>query len=152
MGITNYPVEPKADRGEPGWSYDSESDTLVVSAEYDGPLQFWVCVASALASSYTWTHVLTPERLEDGEIGAFLSDHKELLWGSRCLGHLSRDIETGEEYAAALQDARDDLLDLTRKLKHEEYEDRNRFRGTITREALGLAGTTLERSMPDSRA
>jgi biotin operon repressor len=141
--VTNYPVEPKDDRAEAGWSYNADADRLVVSAEYDNPLQFWVSTARALTDWRTFEHVLDEDRLTEANgVGEFITDAKGYLRGTRCLGYLPDSVEDGVDYADALQEARDDLLELTRDLRNDEFEmDESEFRGVITREALGLAGT-----------
>jgi hypothetical protein len=62
----------------------------------------------------------------------------------RCFGYLPNRIDTAEAFVDALQEARDDLLELTRQLHREEYElERKEFRAVICREALGLAGVAV---------
>ncbi len=144
-GITlvDHPISEKDDRGEPHWYYDHENDRLLVGGEYDNPTQWWVCIALALASGRTFRHVLTPKRFETGKLGDLLANHADLLRNSRCLGFLKDADATAEGYTDALLDAAEDLRELTKDLYHENYEDRNRFRRTILREAHGLAGTLV---------
>ena len=66
-----------------------------------------------------------------------------MLRNSRCLGYLKDADATPEDYTDALLEAAEDLGDLTRDLHHENYEDCNRFRADILREAQGLAGTIV---------
>ena len=70
-GITlvDHPIGVKDDRGEPHWYYDHEADRLLVGGEYDDPMQWWVCIASALANARTFRHVLTPDRFESDKLG-----------------------------------------------------------------------------------
>ncbi|WP_273837794.1 hypothetical protein [Halococcus sp. PRR34] len=144
-GITlvDHPIGTKDDRGEPHWYYDHDADRLLVGGEYDDPMQWWVCIALALANARTFRHVLTPERFETGKLGELLANHADLLRNSRCLGYLKDADATAEDYTDALLEAAEDLRELTRDLHHENYEDRNRFRGDILREAQGLAGTIV---------
>ena len=144
-GITlvDHPIGMKDDRGEPHWYYDHEADRLLVGAEYDDPLQWWVCIALALANTRTFRHVLIPDRLETGKLGDLLTNHTDLLRNSRCLGYLKDADATAEDYTDALMEAAEDLRELTRDLHHENYENRNRFRADILREAQGLAGTIV---------
>lgn len=142
VSVVNYPVEPRDDRGSPGWSYDADADRLVVSAEWDNPMQYAVCLAAALTDVRTWEHVLDADRLDGADLADRLAEHKDLLRGCRCLGYLPDRVEDPTEYARRLQEARDDLLELTGDLPRENYEmDTAEFRSLITREALGLAGT-----------
>jgi hypothetical protein len=144
-GITlvNHPIPEKDDRGEPHWYYDHENDRLLVGAEYDNPMQGWVCIALALANPRTFRHVLTPERFEAGKLGDMLANHTDLLRNSRCLGYLKDANATAEGYTSALLEAAEDLRELTKDWYHGNYEERNRFRRTIIREAHGLAGTMV---------
>lgn len=140
--VVNHPIEGREDRAAPQLHYDDHEDKIVVSVEADNPLSLWVSVAHALTDHRIWEWVIPPERLEENEAFRPLFDeYREVLRSSRCLGYLSDDVTTTEEYVTALQDARDELLEMTKKLRHDEYDDRARFRGDITREALGLVGT-----------
>jgi DNA-binding transcriptional ArsR family regulator len=142
IAVINYPVKPREDRAAPGWGYDADRDQLVVSAEWDNPLQYTVCLARALTDGRTWRHVLDEDRLADSDLTAQLAEHRDLLRCTRCLGYLPDHVDGPGEYAERLQKARDDLLKLTGDLRRENYEcDRDEFRAHITREALGLAGT-----------
>ena len=142
VAVVNYPVDPREDRGSPGWSYDADADRLVVSAEWANPLQWAVCAAAALTDGRTFRHVLDEDRLEESDLENRLQDHRDLLRGTRCLGYLPDRIDDVGAYADRLQEARDDLLSMTGDLRHGEYEcDEAEFRSIITREALGLAGT-----------
>ncbi|RDZ49823.1 hypothetical protein C5C07_20035 [Haloferax sp. Atlit-4N] len=145
VSLVDRPIPKKEDRREPAWSYDPEADHVVVSAEFDNPMQWWVCVARALTDWKMWDNVLTPARLdgEAGDLSGLSLDDATLLRGTRCLGYLKDADANGAAYVEALEAARDNLLDMTRALSHGDYEDRNRFRGAILREALGLAGTVV---------
>ena len=136
VGLLSHPVEPREDRGMRGWSYNADRDRLVVSAEYDNPLQYWVCTALALADARTWSQVLTESRLEDVDLGGIL------LRQARCVGGVTSEAEDDpEELQSNLQEWASDLATLTRKLSQGEYEDRDQFRGEILRSAHGLAGS-----------
>jgi hypothetical protein len=144
VSVTNYPVAARSDRASDGWSYDADADRLTVSVEYDNPMQWSVGLAVAFTDRRTFTHVLNEDRLTDSEVASFVDDAADYLRRTRCLGHLADDLEDVHEYAAALQDARDDLRELTGKLRRDDYADEfdeAKFRGLITREARGLAGT-----------
>jgi uncharacterized membrane protein YgcG len=143
IGLVNHPIPEKDDRAEPHWYYDEKADRLYVGAEYDNPMEWWTCVAVALASPWTFRHVLTPERIESGKLGDLLADHTDLLRNSRCLGYLADRNATAEDYRDALLAAAEDLRDLTKDLYCDNYKNERRFRGDITREAHGLAGTMV---------
>ena len=138
VGLLSHPVKPREDRGMRGWSYNADRDRLVVSAEYDNPLQYWVCTALALVDGRTWSQVLTESRLEDVDLGGIL------LRQARCVGGVTTEAEDDpSELQANLQEWASDLATLTRKLSQGEYEDRDRFRGEILRSAHGLAGSIV---------
>jgi DNA-binding transcriptional ArsR family regulator len=142
IALSNYPVEPRADRASIGFSYDDGADRIVVSSEWDNPMSYTVGVARALTSGHIWHHVLDEDRLEAGDLDERLAEQKSLLRSCRCLGYLPDRVDEPSEYAARLQDARDELLEFTRDLKHGNHElPRDEFRALLTREALGLAGT-----------
>ncbi|NEU59241.1 DUF5817 domain-containing protein [Halorussus sp. MSC15.2] len=146
VAIVDYPLNPQADRGSPRWYYDYQQDRLTVGAEFDGPLQYWVCIARALASPRTFAAVLDDgDRLdEDDTFSTFLTDHRHILRDSRCLAHLPDAVEDGADYLDELQTAEEHLCELTRDLAHGDFEGSEaEFRSTITREALGLAGTMV---------
>lgn len=140
VSLVDHPVEGAENGLERGWSYDEDADRLVVSAEYYNPLQYWVSTARALADWRTFRHVLDADRLDED---VFDEVPLAVLRDARCLGYLEDADANGDGYVDALEDARDDLLELTGKLDREEYDDRDRFRGAITREALGLASTIV---------
>jgi hypothetical protein len=138
LGLADYPVDPATDRGERGWSYDPDRDRLVVSAEYDNPLQYWTCVALALADRRTWDEVLTEDRLTGIDLGGVL------MRQARCIGGVSSEAEDDPSVLREnIADWAADLRELTRQLANDEYEDRDRFRGEITRSAHGLAGSLV---------
>jgi hypothetical protein len=143
IGLINHPIPEKDDRAEPHWYYDEKDDRLYVGAEYDNPMEWWTCIALALANPRTFRHVLTPDRLESGKLGDLLANHVDLLRNSRCLGYLADSDATSEDYRDALLEAAENLRDLTKDLYHDNYENERRFRGDITREAHGLAGTMV---------
>lgn len=140
IALVDHPVDGRENGLERGWSYDDAGDRLVVSAEYHNPLQYWVSTARALTNWRTFRHVLDADRLDED---VFAEVPTAVLRDARCLGYLSDADTNGEDYIAALEAAREDLLDLTGKLAREEYDDRDRFRGTVTRNALGLASTLI---------
>lgn len=135
------------DRAAPGIHYDHDDRILLVSAEYDNPMSFWVCVARALCNSRIWQWILSPDKLDTPHCDKFrtlFGDHKEVLRQLRCLGYTPNHITDIEEYRDYLLDAKEDLLELTQRLTNEDYpehQDRGEFRGKILDDAHGLAGT-----------
>lgn len=78
VGVVDYPVRKQGDRGSPRWFYDYGRDQLVVGAEYDNPMQYWVCIARALVSPRTWHAVLdNGSRLDEADkFSEFFSDYR----------------------------------------------------------------------------
>lgn len=145
VGVVDHPISPRDDRAEGGWSFDADADRLVVSAEYDNPLQYWVTTAAALTNGRTFAQVLTADRLAAAgdQLRTCIEQDKTLAWDGRQLGYLPGEVPTVAAYWEQLQDARDDLLALTKDLHDGAVEDVRQFRGEITRCALGLACTML---------
>ena len=147
IAVVDTDVDQLEDRAAPGIYYDHEDRTLLVSAEYDNPMSYWVCVARALSSEQIWSWILTDEKLKDADCAKFLEfffEHKELLRQLRCLGYLPDRIEHIDEFRDLILDGRDDLLEDTKRLTKEDYpdeQDRSEFRGSILSDAQGLAGT-----------
>jgi hypothetical protein len=145
VSVTDTAVDPLDDRAAPGIFYDHDRRRLLVSAEFDNPMSYMVCVARALADEQIWSWILDDEALEDADkekIKTFFDDHRGLLRGSRCLGYLpDEDVQSLQDYREQILDARDQLLEMTKRLTQGDYEDRKQFRGTITADAHGLAGT-----------
>lgn len=143
VALVDHPQEPADDLRQPYLSYDTDADRMVVSAEYNNPMQYWVCVARALTDRRVWDDILTPERLDGdaGNLGGLDTNSLRVLRDARCLGWLKDADATGADYADALMDACEELLDLLRRWHHDDYEDASSFRGVIIEHALGLAGT-----------
>ena len=144
VSVVDRAVAGRTDRAEGRIWIDQDADAVGISCEYDSPMPYWVSTAAALTNWRLWEFILTEERLADSsDFVDLFDDHRQILRGSRCLGHLSDEHETPADYIRALQTARDDLLELTKQWQQGDYDDRDRFRGTITREALGLVGTMV---------
>ncbi|MFC6875266.1 hypothetical protein [Halobellus marinus] len=144
IGLVDHPIDRKDDGREPSWYYDAATDRLVVSAEWHNPMQYLVAITHALSHSQIWTTVLPPSRLEETvSLDNLAISDTALLRDARCLGYLSDATETGEQFLAALGDARDELLAMTKNLHHGNYDDRNQHRAAILRNALGLTGTIV---------
>lgn len=124
---------------------DDDGGRVVTSAEYVNPMQYWVSIARSLTHWRVWEYALTADRMEsaDHEFADLFDEHRQLLRSSRCLGHLPDEVEDVDDYADALQDARDHLEQMTTRLADEDFEDESRFRGAILREAHGLVGTMV---------
>lgn len=114
-----------------------------MGAEYTNPLQYWVCIARALADRRVWEDVLTPERLDGNaeNLGGLQTDDTRLLRDARCLGYLRDEDATGEAYRDRILEATDELCEELSRLHDRNYGDRAEFRGEILRIAHGLAGT-----------
>jgi len=119
-------------------SYDADRDEAVIAVRATGPLQYVTSVALALASPRFFDAALPVDRLED------IDDPPAILRDARCIGALSSEAEDDpQQLRDALVEWGEALGDMTRDLRHEQYEDRSRFRGSIVRSALGLAGTVI---------
>lgn len=134
-------TEEGGDGREPAWSFDRSNDVLVVGAEYHNPMQYWTAIARALSEPRTFSKVLNEDL-----VGAHLEhldiSDANLLRDGRCLGWLPDEAtEDLTELSSQLNEAYNDLLDLTLDLQQEQYDDRDAFRREILRYALGLAGT-----------
>lgn len=138
ISLVNFPVEQLEDRAAPGWGYDERRKTAVFSAEWDNPLQFGVCIARASTDYLTWQQILTEEVLEGADVAGMFEDHQAHLRTTRCFGYLPETIDNIHEFVESLRDAGDELANLTKRLAHGDYDDRDQFRGVVTRNALGL--------------
>lgn len=139
--FTEWSVDRLEDNRSPIYSHSAGE--LVSGAEYHGPLQFIVCLARSMSSPLAFEQVLTADRLDgkSGDLDALLGGARDILRDKSCLGWL-KDAHTGVEYRDALQNARDDLLELTRKLEWGDHSDEQReLRQDIMRNAHGLVGT-----------
>jgi DNA-binding transcriptional ArsR family regulator len=145
FSVVDHPVEKAEDYRVPGLWIDPGGDRVVGSTEYVNPMQYWVSTARALTDWRIFEYCLTPKRLEsvDYDFVDLFDEHRQVLRSSRCLGHLPDDYETVEEFVEALQEARENLEELTTNLHNGDFEDEDSFRGTILRDALGLAGTIV---------
>ena len=144
VSLLDHPIKPQNDRREASYWTDRSGEWVAVGAEFDNPLQYWVCVARALASWRTWEYVLNEDAVKDPELKRLLDEHLEVLRDYRCLGYLGDDVDSFADYREEIEDAREELKELTSDLKTGDYEgSESTFRSTITRAALGLAGTMV---------
>jgi len=147
IAVVDTDVDRLDDRAAPGIHYDHDNRTLLVSAEYDNPMSYWVCVARALSSEQIWSWILTEDKLKDADCAKFLEfffEHKGLLRQLRCLGYLPDRIENIDEFRDLILDGRDDLLEDTKRETKQDYpeqQNRSEFRSSILSDAHGLAGT-----------
>lgn len=131
---------------QPARGYDDDRDRLVVGAQYQNPMQYWVCVALALADGLTAVPSVEPSDVQSvsGDLEDYFDSNRGLLRGMRCLGYLPDDVATPWGYVEELQDAAQDLRELsndTNCWEEKHYESASDARSLILREAHGLAGT-----------
>lgn len=131
------------DGREPAWTYDPADETLIVGAEHHNPLQWTVATARALAAPRTWEKVLGVDDVGE-QLENLSAEDLDTLRDKRCIGWFPDEAEDDRgELADQFNEAYQTLLDLSRDLKHENYEDRDRFRGELMSYAHGLAGSMI---------
>lgn len=147
FGLLNAPTaEDWENPNQPGMHYDGDRDRLVVAAQAQNPMQYWVGIARALTDGRIFQDVITPERLaggtDDGELAALANGSRYVQRVCRNLGYLKNEYDA-EDYVDRLQEEHEKLLDATQRLAQEDYSegDRNALRGNILSRALGLACT-----------
>lgn len=119
-------------------SYDNDQNEAVVAVRATGPLPYMVSSAVALASERFLAEVLPDHRLGGIDISS------NLLRNARNIGGLS--AEATDDPAVLrknLVEWGDHLEQLTTKLNHGDYDDRDASRGEIMRSAHGLAGSIV---------
>ncbi|MEZ3118216.1 DUF5817 domain-containing protein [Halobaculum sp. MBLA0147] len=126
---------------------DTQEDAVVVSCEYTNPMQWTLSTARALSNSRTLKAFLTQEQATTTDLGELFADHRQVLRSSTCLGHLPDRLDDLNEFIASLQEARDDLQELSGDLHDAKAQDDesevSRLYSQITREALGLSSTII---------
>lgn len=133
-----FPPLSDADRRTRSVSYDEDRDEALISVNASTPLQWAVSLAVGLASPRLLGKALPDRRLE------ILDEPPTILRDARCCGALSNDaIDDPAILRENLIEWGKDIEEMTRKLRHEEYEDRDRFCGEILRASHGLAGTIV---------
>lgn len=131
----------KADFRVMGWSYDEADEDLVVAATYTNPMQYWTCIARALASHWTWERILTADVL--GEI--FGAHSPRILRDARNIGGLSDErYENPDAFIEHYREQERTLCDLTRRWFYGEYDDAAGMRSEITTLAKGLSGSIAQ--------
>lgn len=110
------------------------------------------CIALALASTRTFDRILPPDRLDEtdeegnhGGLNGLELDEPGLLRGARRLGWLKDRDAHGTAYIDRLIDAREELLDITRRLHQEREagEDCSAIYTELLQHAHGLAGVIV---------
>jgi DNA-binding MarR family transcriptional regulator len=142
IGLVDHPVERWDDRNAPVVDWDADREQVMVAEEYDNPMSSVVTLAYALTHRRLWGRMDLPDHLRrpDTDFADLFGDHADILRRSRCLGWLPDSASSVTEFLAELEDAREELLDLTRTLAAGDYEDRTRFRAETLRYGLGLCG------------
>jgi len=117
-------------------SVDEDRQEAVIAVRASDALPHVVSTAIALASPRLLTPILTDQRLEE------LDEPPAILRDARCIGGLSDEaLSDADALREAFVEWGEELAGLTTKLRREEYESRDRFRGEIMRVAHGLAGS-----------
>ncbi len=141
--ITTVPTpqvadESTAERRTKYVSYRSAQKEAVVSVQASGGLQYVVSLATALAHAGFLSQALSAEQL------AAIDEPPRILREARNIGAVSDDaLNDPDVLCETLAEWGDEIESLTTQLNHGEYEDRDRFRGTIMRTAHGLAGSII---------
>jgi len=128
-------INESADRTR--WaSYDPDRDEAVIAVKAADPLTYVASSAIALASPRFIDRALTSNRLSS------IDDPPIIVREARCIGGASDDaLDNPSELRSNLIDWGKEIEDMTRRLKHGEYEDRNAFRSEILRKSHGLFGS-----------
>lgn len=139
IGLVDHAVEKLDDGRTPLWWYDRDADRLVVGAQWHKAHQWLACIAWALASGRTFQYVLTSDRLDDALIDPNL--HRR----ANCIGWY-KDGADADDLIDGLDGAREDLLDLTRRIhcKKEDGDECDELYSQLARDAKGLVGTMLQ--------
>lgn len=125
----------------PGWSYDEDAGDLVAAATYTNPMQYWTCIARALASTWTWNRVLTEDVLAE----IFATHSRRILRDARNIGGLSEDrYEDPAAFIAYYQNLEATLCDLTQQWRRGEYDSAEGIRSEITQLAKGVSGSIAQ--------
>lgn len=119
-------------------SYDPDRDEAVVAVKAADPLTYVASSAIALASPKFLNRALTPDRLSS------IDDPPIIVREARCIGGASDDaLDDPAEFRSNLIDWGEEIEDMTRRLKHGKYEDRNAYRSEILRKSHGLFGSIV---------
>jgi len=119
-------------------SYDADRDELVYSNWITSPLQHVVSTALTLSTPKVLQAALPPERLDNMDL-----DPVETRY-CRCIGGFPEEAETDPHVLLEnLVEWGQEIASMTTDMQHEEYEDRDDFRGRIMQSAHGLAGSIV---------
>ncbi|MFC6825244.1 hypothetical protein [Halopelagius fulvigenes] len=119
-------------------SYNPSRSEGYIAVRASGPLQYIVSTALSLASPEFFDRALPVSRLNN------IDDSAATLRDARCIGGVSDEAANdGQVLRDTLVKWGKVLAQMTTKLKHGKYDDRNRFRGEIMRSAHGLAGSIV---------
>jgi hypothetical protein len=123
----------------PWWGYDEDRDEVLVSYEWHGPRAGMVCNVRALLADPAFHEIFTVDRLE-GEagvgLGGLLDGNGWALRTLRQLGYLKTGMSAAD-YRDALQEARDDFVELTNDIEREK--DQPELYAEILRLGHGLS-------------
>ncbi|SEP18112.1 IclR helix-turn-helix domain-containing protein [Halorientalis persicus] len=119
-------------------SYDADRDELVLSNWVTSPLQHVVSTALTLSTPKVLQAALPPDRLDDLDLDPVATRY------CRCIGGFPEEAETDPQVLLDnLVEWGQELAAMTTDLQHEEYADRDAFRGRIMQSAHGLAGSIV---------
>lgn len=131
----SMPVEQKHTRFV---SFNSTTETAIVSVYATTPLQYAVSLAVGLASPRFIDKALPPQKLTD------LTDDSLVLRQIRCIGELSAEAAAdGNHFRDRLIEKGKEIADMTTELSQANVEDREKHCRQILRHAHGLAGTII---------
>ncbi|AYM00303.1 plasmid replication protein [Halobacterium phage phiH] len=144
IGLVDRPMEKRTGRdGDedgriPWWGYDEDRDEVVVSYEWHGPRAGMVCNVRALLSDDAFREIFTVEAFDgdDGDLSGLLNGNRWALRALRQLGYLKTGM-SASEYRDALQEARDDFVELTNDIEREK--DQPELYAEILRLGHGLS-------------
>jgi hypothetical protein len=146
FALDDRPVESWDDPRGALVSFDDLRDELAVEVEWDGPLPLAVRLCAALTDDRVFSTALAPDRLDtdgSGDLSGLVEDNRYLLRRTRCLGYL-KDAYDAHEFIDRLQQARQDLLELTTDLRDASGEYDAELASEILRRAHGLIGTVKQ--------
>jgi len=130
-------LDEDRDGRRPWLSVDAETDTVWVGGEFSNPMQFAALLAHGLLSEEMLAGLDLAGRLGEDLAGLDIKE-REVLWSAVCAGWLPSDVDSGDEYVSELRGARDDLLELAKRVNTDDVS-----RSAVTRQSLGIVGTVV---------
>lgn len=119
-------------------SYDADADHAVVAVQARGPLQYAVSSAVALATPWFLDQILPPSRIDA------IDEPADILRNARCIGDLSDEtLATPRKVRNRLVEWGRRIQDLTRELRADDVENREKLCSEILRQSHGLAGSVV---------